>query len=447
MISKNQNETCLIKCARIASFNKEISGSIQNVLIKDGRIAAIGDIFEPAENIIDGDNCIVAPGFIQTHIHLCQTLFRGLAEDLPLLDWLKKHILPLEAAHDPDSLYDSARLGLIELIRGGVTTFMSMETVYNSDSVFQAAVESGMRAFIGNVLMDMGDDVPSNSKMTTQQCLSESQRLIDRYHNSNSGLVRYAFAPRFVLTCSEELLSQAASKAEELGLLVHSHASENQSECALVKRTFGVSNIEYFEKVGLAKPYLCLAHCIWVSPQEMEILRRNDIKVLHCPGSNLKLGSGIADIFTMKRMGVKISLGADGAPCNNTLDPFNEIRLAGLLQKLKYGTDAISAREIFRIATLGGAECLGIDAITGSIEIGKEADLILIRADRPHNIPNNETDIFTQLVYSTRADDVIMTMVGGKILFENNEVNPFDEDEVKSAAVKSCKSILSRTNF
>ncbi len=433
----------LIKGATILSLDHQINGRQLDIIVKDGKIARIAEnINSDKLSIIDGSDCLLSPGFIQTHIHLCQTLFRGLAEGLPLLPWLEKKIWRLEALHNEETIYDSAKLGIAEMLKSGVTTFMSMETVKNTEYVFQAALESGMRCFIGNALMNNAENDDYYSK--SDNVLSECLRLISQFHRLNDGLVNYAFAPRFALSSSEEILQNIGSIAREKGLLIHSHSAENLEETQKVRGLFGCGNVEYFIKSGLAGKNLCLAHCIWLKDEEFEMLKEYGIGVLHCPGSNCKLGSGIADVVKMKDLGVKVSLGSDGAACNNTLDIFNEMRTAGYLQSIKNGAGSLSDREIFRMATIGGAECLGIDHITGSIEIGKSADLTLISVKNINNVPSLHSDVFTTLVYSCQASDVAMTMCAGKILYERGVFKSLNPDELVDRAEKSRKNILQR---
>src|SRR5215813_5461164 len=229
----------LIKDATIITLddaNRIFDGS---VAIDQGRIVAVGpaapESFDFAfDDVIDGRGRALLPGFIQTHIHLCQTLFRGAADDLELIDWLKERVWPMEAAHTPESLYASARLGIAELIKGGTTCALTMETVNHTDSVFRAVEESGFRATVGKCMMDQGADVPDALNEETEDSISESLNLLERWNGRAEGRIRYCFAPRFALSCTRELLARVAHLSRELGVMVHTHASENRDEIAMV---------------------------------------------------------------------------------------------------------------------------------------------------------------------------------------------------------------------
>jgi 5-methylthioadenosine/S-adenosylhomocysteine deaminase len=295
-----------------------------DVSIANGRIVSVGRADDvPGARVINAAGNYLLPGFIQTHIHLCQTLFRGYADDLPLLDWLKQRIWPMEAAHTPKSLQASARLAAAELLLGGTTAVLTMETVHDTDAVFEALEPIGLRAVIGKCMMDSDDAVPARLLEETRSSLDESLAIAARWHGRANGRLRAALAPRFAVSCSRELLEAVARESHARGLLVHTHASENRDEIALVRSRTGMQNVEYFDALGLASPRLCLAHCVWVDETEQERLREHDVKVSHCPGSNLKLGSGLAPVVGMRARGISVSLGADGAACNNHLDMFS----------------------------------------------------------------------------------------------------------------------------
>src|SRR5262249_21182762 len=301
------------------------------------RISVLGRSLTAREykgaDLIEATGRVLLPGFVQTHIHLCQTIFRGSADDLSLIDWLRKRIWPLEAAHTADSIYASARLGIGELIRGGTTCALTMETVRNTEQVFSGVEEAGFRATIGKCMMDKGDQVPAMLQERTEDSIAESIALLDRWHGRDADRIRYCFAPRFAVSCTRELLVRVSKLSRERGVLVHTHASENKDEIELVRRDTGRTNIQYLNDVGLASNNVVLAHCVHLSKDDIEILQKTDTQVAHCPSSNLKLGSGFAPVVEMLGRGIPVSLGADGAPCNNRLDMFTEMRSAALIQK------------------------------------------------------------------------------------------------------------------
>jgi 5-methylthioadenosine/S-adenosylhomocysteine deaminase len=426
------SETLLIKGATVITLDDENHVFVGDVFVENGRIGAlgaslIGREYKAAE-VIDAHARVLLPGFVQTHIHLCQTLFRGAADDLSLIDWLTKRIWPMEAAHTPESLYASARLGIAELIRGGTTCALTMETVHHTDAVFRAVEESGFRATVGKCMMDKGDEVPAGLREETEGSIAESLALLERWHGQAEGRIRYCFAPRFAISCTQELLQRVARLSREHGVIVHTHASENRDEIELVERETGRRNIEYLNDVGLAAPNVVLAHCVHLDSEEMEVLSRTATHVAHCPSSNLKLGSGLAPVFEMLERGISVSLGADGAPCNNRLDMFTEMRTAALIQKALHGAEALPALQVLRMATIDGARAMGLDREIGSIEVGKRADLTLLSVDRPHMTPHPNP--VSTIVYAAEASDVETVLIDGCIVMRAGELTTLDEQAV-----------------
>lgn len=422
--------TTLIKNALIVTMNPERDVLHGNILIVNDRIKSIGANEAFADRVIDAKGQVVIPGLIQTHIHLCQAIFRGQADDLELLDWLKMRIWPLEGAHDPDSLYLSALLGIGELFCSGTTAIIDMETVHHTASAFEAIEKAGIRAISGKCMMDWGGEVPASLMENTDASIQESVDLLERWHGKCDGRLSYAFNPRFAVSCTENLLKQVGELSRRYGVKVHSHASENQGEIAVVERERKMRNIVYFDHLGLANDDLILAHCIWLNDDEMRILRERRVKVAHCPSSNLKLASGISKIPEMIDQGVGVSIGADGAPCNNNMDPFIEMRLAALIQKPIHGPTVMPAQTVFELATLGGADAMGLQQEIGSLEPGKKADLAMVDLRKLHTTPIEKTNIYGQLVYQAKASDVSLTMVDGRIVYENGTLTTIDEDEV-----------------
>ncbi|BCG60676.1 5'-deoxyadenosine deaminase [Paenibacillus sp. URB8-2] len=438
----------LIKNAELITMNKREEILRGDIRIKDDLIAEIGSGLAPleGETVIDATGRTVIPGFVQTHIHLCQTLFRGKADDLELMDWLRKRIWPLEAAHDGESLYYSAMLGIGELISSGTTTIVDMETVHHADYAFQAIAKSGIRALSGKVMMDQkGGDVPEALQEDTAASLQESVDLLEKWNGYDGGRIRYAFSPRFVISCTEPLLTEVRDLSARYGVKVHTHASENQGEIEIVQAMTGMRNIVYLDHIGLANERLILAHCIWLDEEERRILRERGVHVSHCPGSNLKLSSGIADTPGLIHEHVSVSLGADGAPCNNNLDMFNEMRLAALIQKPLHGPTAMDAKSVFRMATIGGAKAVGMENEIGSIEVGKKADLAILNLYNFHTFPSFDVDPISRIVYSATRADVETTIINGKILMDRGILKTVDKDTVLREADRSIQRLLART--
>src|SRR6201988_5471027 len=422
----------LIKNGTVVTMDRSDSIVHGDLLIVDGQIATIGESGKTADEVLDATDCAVIPGFVQTHIHLCQTIFRGSADDLALIDWLKKRVWPMEAGPSPQSIAASARLGVAELIKGGTTCALTMETVSHTDEVFKVIQETGFRATVGKCMMDKGDEVPTELQEQTDTSIKDSLELLDRWHGQAEGRIRYCFAPRFAVSCTRALLEKVGQLAQERNVMIHTHASENLTECKLVEDETGMRNVTYLNQLGLTGPHVALAHCVHLSDEEMEILKTSRTNVVHCPSSNLKLGSGIARINELLLRGVSVSLGADGAACNNRLDMFTEMRTAALLQKALHGPEVIPANRALRMATIDGAKALGLDAEVGSIEVGKRADLAIIRLDQLHSTPVE--DVVSAVVYSAQPNDVDTVLIDGEFVLRERKLLTIDEKETLSSA-------------
>ena len=412
-----------------------------DVLIGNGRIAAVGRLpaGTTADRVIDAGGAYLLPGFIQTHIHLCQTLFRGYADDLALLDWLKTRVWPMEAAHTPASLAAAACQAASELLQSGTTTALTMETVHDTDAVFEALEPMGLRAVVGKCMMDSDDAVPKRLLEQTARSIDESVAIAKRWHGRANGRLRAAFAPRFAVSCSRELLEAVAGLSREHGLVVHTHASENRDEIALVRTRTGRKNIDYLAETGLASERLCLAHCVWVDDAEQALMAERRVKVLHCPGSNLKLGSGIAPVAEMRAKGISVSLGADGAACNNHLDMFEEMRLAAVLQAVRHQPGALTARDAVHMATREGARAVGLDAEIGSLEVGKRAALIGVAGHGP--------DPYSTVVYACRGTDVRTVIVDGEVLVNDFRPLRWDVADITARARAEAAALAARANL
>ncbi len=421
---------------------------VGDVVVEDGRIVEITQSHNisdaRAQQRIDASGCIVLPGLVQAHTHLCQTLCRGAADDLPLLDWLRLRVWPYEAALDERAMRACARLAAAELLLGGTTAVLDMGTVHETDALCDAVAATGLRATIGKAMMDAGADVPARLRDDTRRSLDESDALSARWHGAADGRLRYAYAPRFVLSCTEELLREVGARVHR-GARLHTHASEQEAEIALVRRERGTDNIIYLESLGLGGPRATLAHCVHATDDERRRLAAAGTHVAHCPSSNLKLGSGIAPIPEMLAQGISVALGADGAPCNNNLDGFVELRLAALIHKPRAGTTAMPAATALELATRGGAAALGLADQIGSLEPGKRADLIVVEPRAPHATPS--FDPVSTLVYATQSRDVRDVVIDGRVLVRNGaltELTGLDRGEVVAVAQAEAARVQAR---
>ncbi|KIL39953.1 N-ethylammeline chlorohydrolase [Gordoniibacillus kamchatkensis] len=428
------------------TMNDRLDTFVGDVLLEGDRIARIGACLEEeaADRVVEARGKTLLPGFVQTHIHLCQTLFRGRADDLELLDWLRRRIWPLEAAHDEESVYVSALLGIGELIRSGTTTILDMETVHHTQHAFEAIRETGIRAISGKVMMDYGTDVPTALQERTDRSLQESVDLLEAWHGKENGRIRYAFCPRFVVSCTEELLVGVRDLSAKYDVLVHTHASENRGEIELVERERGMRNVVYLDHIGLAGPRLVLAHSIWLNDEEKRIIAERGVKVTHCPGSNLKLASGLAETPDLLARRVRVGIGADGAPCNNNLDMFQEMRLTAYIQKVQHGPTVMDARTVLRMATMGGAEVLGMESEIGSIEVGKKADLQLLDLTDFHTYPSYEADPFSRVVYAATRGDVDTVWIDGRVVLDGRQHTTIDKANVLRRADAAIARVLKR---
>lgn len=430
--------------ATIVTMNDSADVVTGDVWVEHGRIAAVGSVPAGArpETTIDAEGAWLLPGLIQTHVHLCQTLFRGLAEDRSLLPWLRERVWPLEAAHDRHTLAASARLAAAELLLGGTTSVLTMETVHETEAVLEALAPTGLRATVGKCLMNTGALVPSRLIQSGAAGLDEALDLRRRWDGAADGRLRVALAPRFALSCTHGLLEDTAAVARSERALVHTHAAEQREEVALVRAETGRDNLQYLADRGLSGPHLCVAHGVWLTEAEQGLAAERDVKILHCPGSNLKLGSGIAPVPELRARGVSVSLGADGAACNNALDMFQEMRLAALLQASRLCPGALAAYDVVSMATREGARALGLGDELGAITVGRRADLVVVGRRGVRQAPPH--DPYSTIVFASSAADVRATIVDGRVVARNGRLAWADEADVWHEAERAARTLRDR---
>jgi 5-methylthioadenosine/S-adenosylhomocysteine deaminase len=421
-----------------------------DLLIRDARIAALGDDVPTAlagrepDHRIDAAGALVLPGFVQGHLHLCQTLFRGLAEQADLLRWLRESIWPLEAAHEPASLAASARLGLLELIASGVTCINDMGTVRHTEVLGETIEASGIRALFGKALMDSGDGVPAALRDTSAAALDECHALVRRFHGAGAGRLSVTLAPRFILSCSDGLWEGAAALAASGGHILHTHLAESPAEGREVEQVVGATAARHFAARGVLSSRFVGAHGVWLDDDELRTLQHHDAALVHCPGSNLKLGSGIAHVRAWCDAGIRRGLGSDGAACNNRLDALHEMTLAGSVARVRDAARPLAPREVVALATCEGARALGLGDQIGSLAPGKAADLVVLDLGGVHLGPEPEADPYTTLVHAARATDVSLTMVDGRILYRDGRWSTLDPDAVQREARQERRGLLRR---
>jgi 5-methylthioadenosine/S-adenosylhomocysteine deaminase len=398
--------------------------------------------------VIDAAGMLVLPGFVQAHLHLCQSLFRGQADDVGLMEWLDT-ITGLESLHTAETLYASARLGLAEMIKSGTTSVIDMGTLHNQDSVFQAIEESGMRAQAGTAMMDLTKNLPPVLQESTEASLQNSMDLLHRWHGKANGRIRYGFAPRWQLWNTEELLITIKQEADNHpGVGIHGHAAEIEEEVDLMLEQRGLRNLQYLQKIGVVGPNVQMAHCIWLDDDEMRIMAETGTHALHCPCCNTKLGSGIAKVPEMLERGVNVALGSDGAPSNNNLDLFIEMRMASVMHKYRLGPDHFPAEDVLRMATNGGAAAIGLAGEIGSIEEGKKADIIILDDGGLHAAPladYEEDDPVKRIVYAYQSESVKSSIIDGRVVMENRELLTMNETEVMKDARFAWRTIRQKS--
>jgi 5-methylthioadenosine/S-adenosylhomocysteine deaminase len=419
----------LVRDGLIITLNTKREICRGDIVIENGIIQSIGGTATRTrdfEVVIDAHDQFVIPGLIQAHTHLCQALFRGYADDLSLLDWLKKRIWPMEHAHTPQSLRASAFIGCLEMQKSGTTAILDMGTVRHTQHLLEAVSETGLRYWGGKCLMDL-KKFSGPLYEPTRDSLIETEELMKEWQSKHP-LMHYALCPRFAISCSDEILEATAALHQQHGSVIHTHASENKDEVQMIRKRTGRNNIDYLAHVGLLSDRTVIAHGIHISEREINKMVKTQTSITHCPSSNLKLGSGIARIHHYLQKKLNVALGSDGAPCNNMMDPFVEMRLAALLQKPLAGPRALPARQALELATLGGAKALGMQKYLGSIEIGKYADIVTV--DRSHPSVATVEDPYSALVYSCTGRDVRHVLINGEVIVKNRTHQRLDEDEV-----------------
>jgi len=405
--------------------------------IKGQRIAALGECPVPPDlrsaETIEAEGMVMLPGLVNAHTHLAMTLMRGLADDMEVMEWLEKRIWPLEAKLTEEDCYWGGMLGAIEMLRGGTTCFNDM--YYHFEVTTQVIVESGMRGCPSLVLLGF---LPFS-----EQSLARAADLPDDWSAKREGRVVPMLGPHAAYSCNERYLAEVVNVAKKKGMGIHIHLSESRKEVEESLREFGKTPIARVAEVGLFECPTLAAHCVHVTPEDIQILSRFGVGVSHNPGSNLKLASGFAPVLEMIRQGVTVGLGTDGAASNNNLDMFEEMRLAALLPKATSGDPtALRAFQALEMATLGSARALGLDKEIGSLEVGKKADIVLVDFRRPHLVPC--FDVVSDIVYSARADDVHTVIVDGKVVLKERRFTKLDEEEILSKASQRAHSLVER---
>lgn len=403
-----------------------------DIYLQGDKIAGIGSAPEgfSTEKVIDGKDRLAIPGLINAHTHSYMALLRNVADDLPFEDWLFGHIEPIEDRLEPEDAYWGACLAILEMMRSGTTCFSDMQMHIHQTS--KAVSESGMRAVISRGLVGSGDD--EAGQMRLREAYEEKEAWKDC-----SRLI-YFLGPHAPYSCDEDFQRIVASEAAKNHMGVHIHLSESMNEVENIRSQYSASPIALAKRAGLFDGLAAAAHCVHVDEEDLKILKECQVSVITNPASNMKLGNGFAPVPDMLAKGINVCIGTDGAASNNSLNMFHEMNLLGLIHKgVRQKADCVSAGEIFRMATIGGAKALGMEQAIGSIEVGKKADLAILNLRTPSMIPRN--DLLAALCYSANGSEVETVVIDGKITMEDGKILTLDEDRIYAEISRICRRL------
>jgi 5-methylthioadenosine/S-adenosylhomocysteine deaminase len=397
------------------------------IAINDSKIIDIGQTKElikkyKAKKTINAQDSLVMPGFVNCHTHAAMTCFRGMADDLELMDWLNNYIFPAEAKNvNKELAYWGSLLAAAEMIKSGTTTFCDMYIF--EDETARAAKQAGLRCLLGEVLFDF----PSPNVKSPEEGLAYTRMLIEKWQNDP--LINIIVEPHALYTCSPALLNDARKLAADYNVPLGLHLLENKAEKEQLQQKFGKGAVSFLEEIDYLNERLIAFHCVCLSEDDMRLFADHGCKVSHNPASNMKLASGVAPVPDMLKAGITVGLGTDGCASNNTLDMIKEMSTAAKLHKVaRLDPTVMDARTVVRMATTEGAKALGMGKITGSLEVDKKADIIIIGLDKPHLTPlYNE---YSHLVYAANGADVDTVIINGKVVMENRQLLTIDETEI-----------------
>ncbi len=410
-----------------------------SVYIEHGRIVDIGKK-EPrdADHVLDGKGMILLPGLINTHTHVPMVIFRGYADDMPLQEWLSKKIWKLEPNMTGETCYWGTMLGCLEMIASGTTTFNDM--YFYVQDVARAVEDAGLRAVLSSAVIDVSPDPKLHR--------NNAGKVLDFLKGLRNPLVTPAIAPHAVYSCSEETLLWAKDRAEKEQILLHTHIAETKTEQADIENKRKQKVVEYLDEIGFLGPNVVGVHCVWLSSNEIKLLGQSGTKVAECPVSNMKLAVGAAaPVSDMLQSGVCVGLGTDGAASNNTLNMFETMKFCALVHKhSRWDPTVLPAQQVLDLATIEGAKVLGMEKKIGSIEMDKQADLILVDTRSPNLMPIHGRDtVISDLVYSASPANVDTTIVNGRILMERHQFTILDSSAILDNVAKMTEELIARS--
>jgi len=428
----------LIKNGMILTMNAELQiiekGAVR---VRDGIIMSVGkdaaDCSHDAQTReIDAQGGIIMPGLINSHTHAAMTLFRGLADDLPLMEWLNDHIFPAESRITADMVYRGTLLACAEMLLSGTTCFCDMYLF--EEEVARAAAQVGMRAVVGEVLYDF----PSPCYGPLDKGFEYVSTMMEKW--KNHPLITVAVEPHSTYTCAPELLKRAADMARTQQVPLVIHVAETRTEVKLIEEKYGKTPVKFLADLGILGPNVVACHSVHLTPEERALYRQFDVKVAHCPESNMKLASGVAPVPEFLAEGICVALGTDGCASNNDLDLFLEMDSAAKLHKVfSMNPEAVDATTAVQMATINGAKTLGLEGIIGSLEPRKRADIIVVDTRSPHMVPMYNP--YSQIVYAAKGSDVITSIVDGKVLMDNRNLTTLNVDRVMDDVLAIAKDI------
>lgn len=402
----------------------------KDILIKDGKIEKISDNIEENDvKIIDGTKTLTMPGLINCHTHVGMSLFRNFADDEDLQTWLNEKIWPLEDKLTKEDVYIASMLSILEMIKTGTTTFADM--YYLEDETIKAIKETGIRAQISRGLTDLADDGLDE--------LKENVELFNKYNDLY--MIDIGFGPHAIYTSNSKFLQKCSDTAKELNAPMHIHLAETKVENDDAIEKYNMTPTEFMEKNHIFDQRTIAAHGVYLTDNDLKILANHDVSVIHCPSSNLKLGSGFLDVTRLKNNGVNVALGTDSSASNNHLSMFKEMNMTSLVSKI-HNPKNLNAYEVLEMATVNGAKALGLEDRIGTIEEGKDADIIIIDIDNINHTPNN--NLISSLCYSTYESDVRDVIINGKLVYENRKFNGIDVDEIIKRASEDFEKLKER---
>jgi cytosine/adenosine deaminase-related metal-dependent hydrolase len=396
---------------------------------------------------IDVEGDILLPGLINSHMHLAQTMIRGLADDLPLTTWLGERIWAIQASYSAEEAKTSAELGIAEMLLSGTTTFVESMIAHNYgiDGIAEAVESSGIRAALSKVVMEplQGTILPDGLRETKEGSFEEARSAHERWHGKNDGRIMVWLGPRWTGSFNPPLLETVKRTMDELGMRATMHFAESTEDVEAIRKETGLTSVEFLEKMGLARPEMLLVHCVCLEDKDIDILAQTGISVAHCPVSNMKIGMGYCRVLDLIDKGVNVTIGSDAAACNNNCDVFLDMKEAAMLHKHENrSSTALPAERVLEMVTINAARAMGLEDEIGSLEPGKKADFIVVDIHKPWLTPSPNP--VSTLVYTATGQDVKMVVVNGEIVVQDRNLLTMDVPSLLDKTARTVERIMAR---